>query len=110
FQPKAAAILGDLTLQMKRCGRVGVLLVQQIINAGRQVEVFDEVLAEKGEVHNAVSINIHAWNRLPRRSRKKRAATAGVLEFQAGEDFLFDDGHADVEFDELLRRIRQGLT
>src|ERR1017187_1379500 len=111
IRPKAAPILLDNVLNMELRGGVGVLAVQEIINAGGEFEVLDEVLAEQREVHDTETAGVHPLNgdRLDAAASCGRdaPATAGVLEFNSRVNFVGVKGNAKIEFDEMVGGIRQ---
>src|SRR5437660_12848533 len=53
FETEAATILLDQVLRMETRRRVRILPIEQIVDCGRKLEVFDQILAVKREVDDA---------------------------------------------------------
>src|SRR6266496_251446 len=85
-------------LGVKWRGRVRVFFIQQIVNAGRQVQSFHQVPAEQREVDDPEAGRLGAEQSCP---------LAAVLKFGAGEYFLLPQRHAEVDLAQMSRRIGQ---
>jgi len=57
---KRTAILLDGVLNMEMRGGIGIPTIQNIVNAGRELEVLNQILAEKCEIKDAVTSGIAA--------------------------------------------------
>ena len=97
FYTESAPILWNRVLQMESRAGLRVVVSQQIINAGGDIEVFDQILAEQREVHYAVSPRIRSGNRLAEEIGISGMAGTGILEFQTAEDLVFEEWGADIQ-------------
>src|SRR5450756_624512 len=107
FETKIDSVLLDGALDMEPGGGDGVLVVQQIIDAHGGIQVFDQVLAEEGEIDSGVSGSIRPGKRIPGEVGENRMAGTGILEFQPGKDLVLQQRGTDIEFDQVHGRIRQ---
>jgi hypothetical protein len=94
FQPECSPILGDLILQVKPGRRIGVVLVEDIVDAGREFKILEQILAEKGEIEDAKPSDVGSRQSLTGSGSKKGASAAGVLVFESGENLIFPQRHA----------------
>src|SRR5207249_4526271 len=103
---KGPAILLNLVLDMKRGGRVAVFLVEQIVNAGRKLQALEQVLAEQGNIDDAVTRGFRAYDLCPGHGIKSRGGpSADILVFESGKELFFPERHAQVELGQVLGRI-----
>jgi len=95
---ETAAILLDSVLNMEMRGGIVIVTIQNIVNAGRDLEVLEEILAEECEIEDGVTTGIAALDgdRLAKgiSGVVKRAPVAGVKKFPPGEDLIFIERHA----------------
>ena len=63
FYSKSATILGNLVLKVESGGRISVLLIEKIVDAGGQLQVLDDVAAEKREIEGSEAFDIVAGHR-----------------------------------------------
>src|SRR5690242_17097254 len=101
FYAKSEAILRDDVLKMKAGGRFLVSLVEQVIEAGGGIQVFDEVVAVEGEVEDGKTRRVRPRLRIAGNVGVDCMAGAGVLEFQSGKEFILPQRHADVGLDQM---------
>src|ERR1039458_1218667 len=109
FQAKTAPVLPDQVLDVQSGGGIRVPAIQEVVNAGRELKVLDELLAEERQVDDAKTSRILALqgNGLAvGHGALEAASVAGVLEFQAGKDFVPDQRHTEIEFKQVVGRIR----
>src|SRR5258706_4405998 len=75
---------------------IGILAVQQIVNAGGNIEVLDQILAEQGEIDHGVSIRLCALHRdgltAGTRHGGDGITAADISEFQTRKKFVFNHG------------------
>ena len=103
LEAETAPVPLNRVLQMETGGWVVVLVIQQVVNTGGEFEVLDEVLAEEREIEHPEAGGIRANFGAAAGGCQEGVPAGRVLKFQAGEDFVFQQRHAEVEFDELFR-------
>src|ERR1035437_4472303 len=83
--------------------------IQDVVNAGWELKVLDKLLAEEGQVDDAKTggiFTLHGNGLIACRRVVEAAAIAGILELQAGKDFVSYQRHGEVQFEEIVGRIR----
>ena len=103
FDTKSAAILFDEVLEMGAAlalgGRIGVLAIEQIIDAGRKFQAFHQVLTEERKVHNPVPGCVFSGNV---RAQMRTGPFADVLKFQSCKDFVLQQWGGQVELPQVF--------
>ena len=98
FQKKTPPVLFDSVLPVFLRARIGVPLVEQVIECERSVRSFRQFLTREGEVGQA-----KPGDACP----VERQALAGILELESGKYFPFEHWRADVELAQMSGRIGQ---
>jgi hypothetical protein len=88
FYPKSESILRDNVLEMKAGCRFVVFVVEQIIDAGRGIQIFDQVVAVQGEIDDAKTRRVRSPLRIARTVGVNRVAGTGVLKFQSRKNLV----------------------
>src|ERR1035441_941708 len=95
---------------METGGRITVPGIQDVVNAGGELKVLDELLAEERQVDDAKTGRILALhgNGLAAgvRGVVEAEAVAGVLEFHTRKDFVPDQRHTEIELEQVVGRVR----
>src|SRR5260221_10732464 len=91
FYAKSESILRDDVLAMETGGWFFVFVVEQIIDAGGSIQVFEEVVAVEGEVDDGKTRRVRSrlcCAATAIQDSESRVAGTGVLKFQSGKDFI----------------------
>ncbi len=76
--------------------RIGIILVEQIVNAAGQFDARQPFAGEQHQIADGVCAG---------RGIARIGALADVLQFPTGEQFVLPQGCAQIEFDHVRRRI-----
>jgi len=100
FHAEAAAILLDGVLGEIRRHRVAVVLIKQVIDAGGNFEILDQLAAEQRGVGNAERVNASPLDGF---------AAAHGLKLHRGKEVFPPHRHRQIEFGEMRGRIQQAV-
>ena len=99
LEAEVAAVLLESVFWVFGAAGVEVFFVEEVVDAGGDVEVFLEGVAEQRGVEDAEAAN---------RVAGKSLDGTGVLCVEAGEEALTDHGDGDIQFAKMARGIGEG--
>src|SRR5579862_1673629 len=98
FQPKTSSILLDGIFRILRPAGIKVFLVENVVDAGGHIQVFSELMSQRGEVEHLVATE---------RVLQQRQPSSQKLSIDTGNQRLADQGDTQVQLRHRTRGIIQ---
>src|SRR5579864_1231538 len=95
---KASSVLRNRDFHVFEAARVGVPLIQEIVESAGEIDLFRNFAAENSEIHDEES----AQHRL-----RDGPCPARILCIDAGKEFFLHERNTEIYFGQLSRRIGQ---